>query len=122
MNPAPVMAPAPPMAISSPSADGGTFDGTASGRCSPDNSNVTATFQPNGAGTSPTINGSVTVTGSTWSATFNMTGVGATTNGFLKAVNTSNNNAEAHRSSLVWNPTAPTPTPGGTVIHPVSKS
>ena len=119
MSPA-TKAPTPPITITNPSVDGATFTGSANGSVSPADSRVSAKFWPGGSGVGAAITGSVTVTGTSWSASFNMTGVAATTTGFLSATNDDVSGAEAHRSNLVYNPTA-TPGTGGTSTHTASK-
>ena len=110
MSPA-AKAPAPPITITRPSADGATFTGSASGNVSPADSRVSAKFWAGGNGVGSAIPGNVTVTGTSWSASFNMAGVAATTTGFLSATNDDVSGAEAHRSNLVWTP-PPQPSPG----------
>jgi hypothetical protein len=115
MSPPPVgqkAAAATPISITSPNADGATFTGSASGTVSPSGTAVTAKFWSGGSGAGTLVNGVVTVTGTSWTATFDMTGVPSTTTGFLSAVNTANG-AEAHRSNLVWTAPANPGTGGG---------
>jgi hypothetical protein len=107
MSPA-ARAPALPITIVTPSADGANFDGTADGRVSPADSRVSAKFWPGGNGVGTAVDGVVTVTSVKWSATFDMSRVGPTTTGFLSVTN-DDVGAEAHRSALVWAPVAAGP-------------
>lgn len=95
------------VSIRNPASDGDTFDGTAGGQFSPDGSSITCDFwraDPTGQSPEPAPDavGTVGLGELTWSASFNMSGVAATTTGFLRATN--DNGGTDERKNLQWTP------------------